>query len=172
MWCFKRRLRADGIIDLAKSLPTSVGFLLTLCFCFVIITSMSYYPTTNITVGNVLTHTGITCAAQYAYHPHITTGTSGYSNWSINTSATNPTNTVFVKGNTVQLDADADIKFGEVSLMETLREIKTQMGMLTPDPKLESEFDELQACAEEYERLRTKFLEQKRVWDTLKQQDL
>ena len=53
--------------------------------------------------------------------------------------------------------------------METLREIKTQLGMLTPDPQLEAEFDELRVCAQEYERLRTKFLEQKQVWDTLKQ---
>jgi len=70
----------------------------------------------------------------------------------------------------VQLDADADIKFGEASLMETLREIQSQLGMLTPDPKLEAEFEELRACAQEYERLRAKFLEQKRMWDTLKQQ--
>lgn len=70
----------------------------------------------------------------------------------------------------MQLDADADIKFGEASLMETLREIQSQLGMLTPDPKLAAEFEELRACAQEYERLRAKFLEQKRMWDTLKQQ--
>jgi hypothetical protein len=70
----------------------------------------------------------------------------------------------------VQLDADADIKFGNDSLMETLREIRSQLGMLTPDPKLESEFEELKACAKEYERLRQKFLDQKKVWDALKQQ--
>jgi len=87
----------------------------------------------------------------------------------VNTSV-GPAWSTSIQGKIVQLDAGADIQFGEASLMETLREIKSQLGMLTPDPRLEEEFDELRACAEEYERLRAKFLEQKRVWDTLKQQ--
>jgi hypothetical protein len=77
---------------------------------------------------------------------------------------------VSIQGKTLQLDADADIRFGDASLMQTLREIRSQLGMLTPDPELESEFEELRACAQEYERLRAKFLEQKKVWDALKQQ--
>ena len=76
---------------------------------------------------------------------------------------------VAISSKLLQLDEDADIRFGDASLMETLREIKTQLGMLTPDSTLESEFEELKDCAREYERLRTKFLEQKQVWDTLKQ---
>jgi len=80
------------------------------------------------------------------------------------------TSSLAIQGKTLQLDAGADIKFGDASLMETLREIRSQIGMLTPDPKLESEFEELKACAQEYERLRQKFLDQKKVWETLKQQ--
>ena len=77
---------------------------------------------------------------------------------------------VRITGKEILLDEDADIKFGNTSLMATLREIQSQLAILTPDPKLEEEFEELKACAQEYERLRTKFLEQKRVWDALKQQ--
>ena len=80
------------------------------------------------------------------------------------------TSSLRLQGKTVQLDADADILFGDVSLMDTLREIKSQLGILTPDPNLEAEFEELKACAQEYERLRQKFLDQKKVWETLKQQ--
>jgi len=86
----------------------------------------------------------------------------------VNTSV-GPAWSTSIQGKIVQLDADADIKFGEASLMETLREIQSQLGMLTPDPKLEKEFEELRACAQEYERLRAKFLEQKRMWEILKQ---
>ena len=119
---------------------------------------MSYFPTTNGNVAiSVFPGTG-----QYLY------STGANTNWTTSASTT-LNNTVTLKGKTVQLDEDADIRFGDTSLMETLREIKTQLGMLTPDPELESEFEELRACAREYERLRTKFLEQKRVWDTLKQ---
>jgi len=110
---------------------------------------MSYYPTTygNVSIAG---HSG-----QYVISNGLNT------TWS---SAT------VIQSKTLQLDESADIKFGDASLMETLREIRSQLGILTPDPKLEAEFDELKACAQEYERLRAKFIEQKRMWDTLKQQ--
>ena len=112
---------------------------------------MSYYPTTysNVTVAG--------SSGQYL----VSTGANTI--WS-------QAQTVKIQGKQLQLDQNADIRFGDTSLMETLREIKTQLGMLTTDPQLESEFEELKDCAREYERLRTKFLEQKQVWDTLKQQ--
>jgi hypothetical protein len=110
---------------------------------------MSYYPTT---LGNVAIATG---ASPYLINTSISPA------WSSST---------VIQGKTLQLDADADIKFGESSLMETLREIKSQLGILIPDPRLEAEFEELKACAHEYERLRQKFLDQKKVWETLKQQ--
>jgi hypothetical protein len=110
---------------------------------------MSYYPTTY---GNI--------------------AITGSSNQYIVSSGSNTarTSSIAIQGKTLQLDAGADIKFGGTSLMETLREIQSQLAILTPDSKLEEEFEELRACAQEYERLRTKFLEQKRVWDALKQQ--
>ena len=120
---------------------------------------MSYYPTTT---GNVATSV-LPGTGQYLY------SNGSIPNWTVNTNSTFSQN-VRITGKEILLDEDADIKVGEVSLMATLREIKTQLGMLSPDPQLEAEFDELRACAREYERLRTKFLEQKQMWDTLKQQ--
>jgi len=108
---------------------------------------MSYYPVTgNITAAN--------------WHQSYTVNTT--SNWS------SGNQNVVIQGQ-LRLDEGADIRFGDASLMETLREIQSQLGMLTPDPKLEKEFEELRACAQEYERLRAKFLEQKRMWEILKQ---
>jgi hypothetical protein len=119
---------------------------------------MSHYPTNY---GNVAI-SALPGTGQYLYSNGSST------NWTVNTNSTFGQN-VRITGKEILLDEGADIKFGEASLMATLREIKTQLGMLSPDPGLEKEFDELQACAREYERLRTKFLEQKQVWDTLKQ---
>ena len=119
---------------------------------------MSYYPTSygNVAIS-VLPGTG-----QYLY-PNASSP-----NWTVNTNSTFSQN-VRITGKEILLDEDADIKFGNTSLMATLREIKTQLGMLTPDPQLESEFKELNDCAREYERLRTNFLDQKQMWDILKQ---
>ena len=109
---------------------------------------MSYYPTTY---GNV-----------------AIAGQSGQ--YVVSTSSSAWSQNLTIQGKLLQMEESADIKFGDASLMETLREIRSQLAMLTPDPKLEAEFEELKACAQEYERLRTKFIEQKRVWDALKQQ--
>ena len=121
---------------------------------------MSYYPTTT---GNVATSV-LPGTGQYLY------SNGSIPNWTVNTNSTFSQN-FRIAAKEILLDEDADIKFGDTSLMETLREIQIQLAILTPDSKLEEEFEELRACAQEYERLRTKFLEQKRVWDTLKKQD-
>jgi hypothetical protein len=94
---------------------------------------MSHYPTNY---GNV--------TVQANPWQNLSSATGQYV---VNTSV-GPARSTSIQGKTVQLDADADIKFGNDSLMETLREIRSQLGMLTPDPKLESEFDELRACAQ------------------------
>ena len=118
---------------------------------------MSHYPTNY---GNVTVQANPWQNLSSASGQYLVVNNSVSPNW---------TSSVKIQGK-VQLDEDADILFGDASLMETLREIRIQIGMLTPDPRLEEEFEELRACAQEYERLRTKFLEQKRVWDALKQQ--
>lgn len=125
---------------------------------------MSYYPTTygNLSINVPPIPSGLPGTGQYM----VSTGTA--TTWA---SSTTWNQNVTLTGKVIQCDEDADIKFGDVSLMETLREIKSQLGILTPEPKLEEEFEELKACAQEYERLRAKFLDQKRVWDTLKKQD-
>ena len=108
-----------------------------------------------------------------AYSNVAVTGSSGQ--YLVSTNANTTWNTTWsqnvkIQGKLLQLDEDADIQFGDASLMETLREIRSQLAMITPDPKLEAEFEELRACAQEYERLRAKFLEQKRMWEILKQE--
>jgi hypothetical protein len=117
---------------------------------------MSYYPTNygNVTVQANPWQNLSSASGQYIINNSVSP------TW---------TSSTVIQGKTLQMDADADIKFGEASLMQTLREIQSQLGMLTPDPELEEEFDKLRACAKEYERLRQKFLEQKKVWDALKQ---
>jgi hypothetical protein len=127
---------------------------------------MSYFPTSsNVTIvtGN---GTG-TCTQPYS-NPYVYT-TTGTTYTGISDHRDHP---VSIKASRLELSESADIMFGEVSLMETLRAINSQLGVLIPDPNLEAEFDELRACAQEYERLREKFLERKKIWDTLKRQDI
>ena len=121
---------------------------------------MSHYPTNygNLAIS-VSPSTG-----QYLYSNGSNT------NWTVNTNSTFSQN-VRITGKEILLDEDADIKFGNTSLMATLREIQSQLAILTPDSKLEEEFEELRACADRYRKLEKKFSEQKAIWETLKRTD-
>ena len=63
---------------------------------------------------------------------------------------------------------DKDIKLDGWSLRETLQTINERLAVLQPNPALEKEFDELRACADRYRELEKKFLDQKVMWETLK----
>lgn len=67
---------------------------------------------------------------------------------------------------------DADIIINGKSLAKTLEGIQDRLGILEMNPELEAEFEELREAADRYRELEKKFKEQKRVWDTLKTQDL
>ena len=63
---------------------------------------------------------------------------------------------------------DKDIELDGWSLRETLRTINERLAVLQPNPALEREFEELKACADRYRELEKKFLDQKVMWETLK----
>lgn len=124
----------------------------------------------------------------YPYTGNITvTGTSGSS--SIFTIGTNGTSSADLWTNaswttaapsvnvsqkaTIDLKGeDADVVINGKSLSKTLEGIQERLGLLEMNPELEEEFEELREAANHYRKLEKKFKEQKKVWDTLKKQDL
>ena len=66
---------------------------------------------------------------------------------------------------------DADLVINGKSFTETMAKIENRLGILFPNPELEKEFDELQQAGEHYRQLEKKFLEQKKVFDILKNTD-
>lgn len=99
-------------------------------------------------------------------------GTSATDMWT-NTSWTTGNPVTITKKATIDLQGDdADVVINGVSLTKTLVGIQERLGILETNPALEAEFDELKAAADHYRELEKKFKEQKKVWDTLKKQDL
>lgn len=73
-----------------------------------------------------------------------------------------------VKGGTLSLQGDnADIDINGVSLMETLRGIQDRLAILTPDPGMEQEWDELRELREAYDKKLLECREKSRMWKTL-----
>ena len=68
----------------------------------------------------------------------------------------------------MQLTADGDIKFGNVSLKDFMETVSRRLAMLTPNPKLEAEWDELRTLGEAYRALEKDLTEKSQTWDILK----
>ena len=66
---------------------------------------------------------------------------------------------------------DADIVINGKSFNETMAKIEDRLGIFRTNPELEKEFDELQQAGEHYRQLEKKFLEQKKIFDILKNTD-
>ena len=91
---------------------------------------------------------------------------TGAGNWATNTTA----NPWYTKQPKVQI-TDSDIEIDGLSLRETLVAMHERMAIMVPNPALETEFEELRACAERYRELEKKLLDQKAMWETLKRTD-
>jgi len=131
---------------------------------------MSYtYNPTNPAYGNItisagnqstFTLTG-TSGTSATTAPYVWASTTG---WDTNSSS----GTLQVKGDAV---FDGNITVKGRNLTEMLEAIESRLGILTPNPELEAEFDELKALGDAYRAAEQKFKEQKRVFEILKNQD-
>lgn len=69
----------------------------------------------------------------------------------------------------IQLTGDnADIEVNGVSLMSVINGLKERLNWLEPNPKLESEWDELRELGERYRALEKQCKEKAEVWKKLK----
>lgn len=90
---------------------------------------------------------------------------TGAGNWA--TTAASP---YYPKQPRVQI-TDQDIELDGLSLKDTMQAIKDELMIPTRinrNEELEREFADLQAAADRYYELERKFLEQKKMWETLK----
>lgn len=124
--------------------------------------SYSYYPSSG-TYGN------ITLSTDPNYSVNAVGTNANWtvsSDWSDISVATQPSS-----GKLCLTGDNADIEINGQSLKQTLEAINSRLGILTPNPELEKEFEELRELAERYKELEKKFLGQKKVFDILKKQD-
>ena len=69
----------------------------------------------------------------------------------------------------IKLDGEgADIEVNGWSLIESIKKIEERLNILTPDTKLESEWEELRALGKQYRKLEQHILDKQATWDRLK----
>lgn len=98
--------------------------------------------------------------------PSFTSGTST-SSYTISTAPT--WGNVSIDSNGITMKEDADIKFGGKSLTETIAKIEERLGILHPNPELESRWESLKDLRRQYEELEKDLLEKEKIMKILKE---
>jgi hypothetical protein len=91
-----------------------------------------------------------------------------YTNTTLQPVSFNDTCGVSVTQGDIQMSGSGDIKFGEISLRESLHKIEERLAILKPNEKLEAEWDELKELGNRYRELEKELLEKANVWNILK----
>lgn len=105
----------------------------------------------NITIGSSIPNITIGGGSGYTY---------ANANWN---------NSISGHSGQINLDGDnADIKINGKSLVDTLTALEQRLNILTPNPKLEADWDELRELGERYRALEKQCEEKAAMWKKLK----
>ena len=118
----------------------------------------SYGPVPNVTIGST-THT--TATGINVSSPVWTTNTTA-GQYSFTGQNTQPSNTVHIKGK------DADLLINDKSLKTWMEKVEERLNILTPNPEMEKEWDDLRKLGERYRKLEKKCKEKSDMWNKLK----
>ena len=118
----------------------------------------SYGPVPNVTIGST-THTSAT--GINVSSPVWTTNTTA-GQYSFTGQNTQPSNTVHIKGK------DADLLINDKSLKTWMEKVEERLNILTPNPEMEKEWDDLRKLGARYRKLEKKCKEKSDMWNKLK----
>jgi len=93
-----------------------------------------------------------------------TTNTTGAGTYRIN----DPAVMIGASGKMALKGYDADIDINGKSLKDWMEKVEERLNILTPNPELEKEWDELRRLGERYRKLEKKCKEKAEVWNKLK----
>ena len=127
--------------------------------------TLSSYPWSNTNINN----TSIT-GGGFSYPSTIsTTGGPPYTiNSGAGTGVSQPWST-YTGAPTINLNGEgADIKVNDWSLVEAIQKIEERLNILTPNEKLEAEWEELRALGDQYRKLEQHIKDKQATWDRLK----
>ena len=117
--------------------------------------TLSNYPWSN----SSITNTSIT-GGGYTVAPNVTLNTATVSQPWFSTNATSTKIQLNGKG--------ADIEVNGWSLIESIKKIEERLNILTPNDKLETEWEELRALGDQYRQLEQHIKDKQATWDKLK----
>ena len=116
----------------------------------------SYGAMPNVHIGG-MSATGINVTS-----PVWTTTTNNTGGYTFANQNIQPNNTIQIKGE------NADLLINEKSLKTWMEKVEERLNILTPNPEMEAEWDQLRKLGERYRKLEKKCQEQSDMWKKLK----
>ena len=139
--------------------------------------SSTYGAVPNVTVNNNGLYSTIT-SAPTTFGPNVSgvntmLGGTGYT-YTTNTTSpflvtgSNPAMMVNQSGSIDIQGQNADIKINGKSMKTWMEAVEERLNILTPNPELEAEWDELRRLGERYRKLEQKCKDKAKMWEALK----
>ena len=94
-------------------------------------------------------------------------GGTGYT-YTTNTTGVNPAMAVNQSGTIEIKGEDADIKINDKSMKTWMEQVEERLNILTPNPELEKDWDDLRRLGQRYRALEKKCKEKAQMWAALK----
>ena len=123
--------------------------------CITTVTSQPNYSASIVGSNTMLGGTGYTYTTNTT-SPWINTGVSD------NTMIVGQSGTVQIRGE------DADIKINDKSMKAWMEQVEERLNILTPNPELEKDWDDLRRLGNRYRTLERKCKEKAQMWAALK----
>jgi hypothetical protein len=103
--------------------------------------------------------------------PYTVTGSVSSPAYSIGTGISSPWMTQGANGTSGRISLtgnNADVEVNGWSLVAAVKRIEERLGLFQPNPKLEAEWEDLKALAEQYRKLEQHIKDKQATWDRLK----
>jgi hypothetical protein len=94
---------------------------------------------------------------------------AGSNGTSWNSFSSNPKVNLSRKG--LEMDEGCDVTIGAWSLKAAMEKIEQRLAILSPNPKLEAEWEELKELGDRYRELEREITAKMKTWDILKRED-
>jgi len=123
----------------------------------------------NVTVGSGITSSTFSPTSVWTSGGTTTAGTPVWTTTGTGYTIGNPTTTQINQGGKIHIQGEnADLVIGDKSMRVWMEKVEERLNILTPNPEMEKDWDDLRKLGERYRKLEKKCREKADMWKRLK----
>ena len=129
------------------------------------------YINSSMTTDTITWTTAADCITTGTAQPNYSASIVGSNGYTYTTNTTSPWISTGANGQsgTIQIQGeDADIKINDKSMVAWMEKVEERLNILTPNPELEKDWDDLRRLGNRYRALERKCKEKAQMWTALK----